>query len=129
MGAGPERRIQQELYGLRGYSGNRTRRRMQMKNIIVAVAGTEGNREYKDVQLLPGTKARDVLAKLETFCQTVAKGLDKLTFEEKQVLLRLLVENVVIENDKVRVDTIITLKEGPEPVALRPLCLHPRAGQ
>ena len=35
-----------------------------MKKIIVAVAGTEGKREYKDVQILPGTKSRDVLAKL-----------------------------------------------------------------
>jgi len=36
-----------------------------MKNIIIAVAGTEGKREYQDVQILPGTKSRDVLAKLK----------------------------------------------------------------
>lgn len=36
-----------------------------MKNIIVAVAGSEGKREFQDVQILPGTKPRDVLAKLE----------------------------------------------------------------
>jgi hypothetical protein len=35
-----------------------------MKKIVIAVAGTEGKREYKDVQILPGTKSRDVLAKL-----------------------------------------------------------------
>jgi hypothetical protein len=35
-----------------------------MKRIIVAIAGTEGKHEYKDVQILPGTKPRDVLAKL-----------------------------------------------------------------
>jgi hypothetical protein len=35
-----------------------------MKRIIVSIAGTEGKREYKDVQLMPGTKSRDVLAKL-----------------------------------------------------------------
>jgi len=35
-----------------------------MKKIVIAVAGTEGKREYKDVQILPGTKPRDVLAKL-----------------------------------------------------------------
>lgn len=35
-----------------------------MKRMIVVIAGTEGRREYKDVQILPGTKARDVLAKL-----------------------------------------------------------------
>jgi hypothetical protein len=36
-----------------------------VKDVIVAVAGTEGKREYKDVQLLPGTKPRDVLEKLD----------------------------------------------------------------
>ena len=35
-----------------------------MKSIIIAVAGTEGTQEYKDVRILPGTKPRDVLAKL-----------------------------------------------------------------
>jgi len=40
------------------------RRDMVMKKIVIAVAGTEGKREYKDVQILPGTKPRDVLAKL-----------------------------------------------------------------
>lgn len=35
-----------------------------MKNVIVSVAGTGGKQEYKDVALLPGTKARDVLNKL-----------------------------------------------------------------
>jgi len=35
-----------------------------MKQITVVVAGTEGEQEFKDVQILPGTKSRDVLAKL-----------------------------------------------------------------
>lgn len=35
-----------------------------MKNIIISVAGAEGKREFKDVQILPGTKPRDVLAQL-----------------------------------------------------------------
>lgn len=36
-----------------------------MKTIIVAVAGTGGQREFKDVSLMPGTRPRDVLDKLE----------------------------------------------------------------
>ncbi len=35
-----------------------------MKKIVVAVAGTEGRREYQDIQILPGTQPRDVLSKL-----------------------------------------------------------------
>ncbi len=36
-----------------------------MKNVVIAVAGTNGKREYKDVSILPGTKSRDVLLKLD----------------------------------------------------------------
>jgi hypothetical protein len=32
--------------------------------VVVAVAGTDGKREYKNVQLLPATKPIDVLSKL-----------------------------------------------------------------
>ncbi|MEP6708367.1 MAG: hypothetical protein ABJC05_12650 [Pyrinomonadaceae bacterium] len=35
-----------------------------MKTIIISVAGTDGKREYKDVQILPGTKPRDIVSKL-----------------------------------------------------------------
>ena len=35
-----------------------------MKQIIISVAGTDGSREFKDVQILPGTKPRDVLTQL-----------------------------------------------------------------
>ena len=38
---------------------------MNTKPITIAVAGTGGKREFKDVSILPGTKARDVLGKLE----------------------------------------------------------------
>lgn len=36
-----------------------------MKQIIISIAGTDGKREYTDVQILPGTKPRDVLAQLK----------------------------------------------------------------
>jgi hypothetical protein len=35
-----------------------------MKAVTIAVAGSGGQREFKDVSLLPGTRPRDVLAKL-----------------------------------------------------------------
>lgn len=36
-----------------------------MKKIIISVAGTDGSREHKDVEILPGTKARDILDQLK----------------------------------------------------------------
>jgi hypothetical protein len=38
---------------------------MNAKQITIAVAGSGGKREFRDVSILPGTKARDVLGKLE----------------------------------------------------------------
>jgi hypothetical protein len=35
-----------------------------MKTITISLAGTDGKREYKDVQILPGTKPRDIVSKL-----------------------------------------------------------------
>lgn len=35
-----------------------------MKNITISVAGTDGKREFTDVQIFPGTKPRDILAQL-----------------------------------------------------------------
>ena len=36
-----------------------------MKRIIISVAGTDGSREFKDVEILPGTKSRDILTSLK----------------------------------------------------------------
>jgi len=37
----------------------------RMKSITIVIAGTGGSREFKDVSLLPGTRPRDVMDKLE----------------------------------------------------------------
>ncbi|MBM3947029.1 MAG: hypothetical protein FJ315_06490, partial [SAR202 cluster bacterium] len=61
-----------------------------------------------------------VLALLETFCETVARGLDNLTLEERQELLRLLVEQITVQDGRVRVQGIIPLDgEDAEDVNLR----------
>src|SRR4051812_38350992 len=39
--------------------------KMNAKQITIAVAGTGGKKEFRDVSILPGTKSRDVLAKLD----------------------------------------------------------------
>lgn len=35
-----------------------------MKEITVGIAGTGGKQEYRDVRLMPGTRARDILSQL-----------------------------------------------------------------
>ena len=48
---------------------------------------------------------------LEQFCHQVAQGLDALTFEERQQLLRLVVESITVGNGRVRVETVIPTRQ------------------
>ena len=62
--------------------------------------------------------------RMERFCRQVSEGLDTMTFEERQQLLRLVVERITVEDGRVRIETIIPTDEKtgklrarhPEPV-------------
>ena len=56
--------------------------------------------------------ARDALAHLQRFCDQVCRGLEAMTFDQRQQFLRLVVERVTVEDGTVRVDTIIPI-DGP----------------
>ncbi len=66
--------------------------------------------------------ARDALEHLSRFCHRISEGLSALTFDERQQLLRLVVEGITVDNGRVRVDTIIPTGDSnlrnryPEPV-------------
>ncbi len=47
------------------------------------------------------------LEHLEMFCTQVAQGIDSLNFDERQKLLQLVVERVMVENGVVSVETVI----------------------
>ena len=65
--------------------------------------------------------SHNALAHLQRFCHQVAQGLDTLNFDERQQLLRLVVENITVENGTVRVETVILA----EPDNLRDLRCEP----
>jgi len=72
---------------------------------------------------------QNALTNVESFCETVSKGLDRLTFEEKQSLLRFLVERIVVEEGKVRVEAVIPLGgDTVDSVGLRPQSRDPDVG-
>jgi len=64
--------------------------------------------------------AADALERLDAFCQRVAKGLQSLTFEERQKLLRLLVDRIVVGRQSVRIEGIIPLDRPNMRGVLRP---------
>ena len=64
---------------------------------------------------------QESLSRLESFCETISQELDQLNFEEKQSVLRLIVERVILDGNKVRIEAIIPLDEKPSDlVRLRP---------
>ncbi len=52
-------------------------------------------------------ESRGALEHLTRFCDEISTGLDNLAFEEKQRLLRLVVENIAVDNGVARIDTVI----------------------
>ncbi len=52
------------------------------------------------------------LEHIETFCLRIGEGLGHMSFEERQDLLRLVVDNITIENGTVRIDAIIPSGDG-----------------
>ena len=55
---------------------------------------------------------RHVLAGPETYCEIVGKRLEGLVFQDNQELPRLVVDWVVVEDGKVRVEAIVPLDDG-----------------
>jgi hypothetical protein len=71
-------------------------------------------------------QSRGAIEQLEGFCSQVAQGLDNLTFEEKQQLLRLVVERITVDDGKVTIETVIPNGQGD--ITLRNRC-QDRPGQ
>ena len=76
-------------------------------------------REQRDIERQSRQKAdnRDALRHMAEFCSRVSEGLEALRFDERQRLLRLVVERITLADNRVRVETIIPT--GGDGVKLR----------
>jgi site-specific DNA recombinase len=63
--------------------------------------------------------SRRALAHLEAFCARVAGVLDRMTFEERQKLLQLVVERITIADGAVRIETIVPSDNRPDQLRTR----------
>ncbi|MFH1087770.1 MAG: recombinase family protein [Chloroflexota bacterium] len=95
-----------EAMDLERYKAEMEKLRQRRKE-LERVAQELDQREHQEIE------SRKALAHLERFCREVCQGLDAMTFEERQQLLRLVVERIMVENGRVRIETIIpTGEEG-----------------
>ena len=78
-------------------------------------------RTLRDVELGAQQSADGVAAldHLEAFCRKVTEGLDALDFEERQQLLRLLVERVTLMPWQVCIETVIPVGPGHDKLRTR----------
>ena len=78
-----------------------------MEGLRTRILELEGISRELDRKSALEQEAHSELQYLQTFCHTVAEGLDGLSFEERQELLRLVVDQVTVENETVRIETVI----------------------
>jgi hypothetical protein len=65
-------------------------------------------------------RLQEGLCQLESFCEQVSQGIDSLTFDEKQKLLRLVVDHITLEGQKVCIHAVIPMDSPGDFVSLRP---------
>jgi site-specific DNA recombinase len=84
-----------------------TRYKKEMERLQARIRELEGISRELDRKSALEQEAQSGLQYLQTFCHNVAEGLDGLSFEERQELLRLVVDQVTVENETVRIETVI----------------------
>jgi len=84
-----------------------TRYKLEMDRIRARSKELEGISLDLDRRSDQVQDSENALRHLESFCHRVADGLDKMSFEERQQLLRLVVDRVTVEDGTARIDTVI----------------------
>jgi site-specific DNA recombinase len=79
-------------------------------------------RERRELERLSQeqVQGKDALVRLEVFCHRVSQGLEHLTFEDKQKLLRLIVNRIIVDDYKVSIEGLIPLDNHHPEAALCP---------
>ena len=83
----------------------------KMEQLRAQRAGLQSATKDLDRREQQEDRSRSALDHLQRFCNQVAQGLDAMTFGERQQLLRLVVERIAVEGDKVQVETIIPTEQ------------------
>ena len=88
--------------------------------------GLQGQHEVLERRHREHLSIRDGLAHLEAFCGQVSQGLENLSFQERQKLLRLVVDRIVLDEQRVRIEAAIPLGSPGDFANLRPRSLNRR---
>jgi site-specific DNA recombinase len=82
-----------------------------MDDARAEIGRLEGRQEEMEGLKKRRTSEAEAISKLEGFCERVSEGLETLTFEERQELLRLIVERILVDGTNVIVEAVIPTHE------------------
>ncbi|MCH8939550.1 MAG: hypothetical protein IIC27_00290, partial [Chloroflexi bacterium] len=88
------------------------RYKLEMGKVQSQQQELERARQEMDRKAKNEQDSQSALEGIEHFCAKVNRNLETLTFDERQQLLRLLVESVRVEDNLVTVETIIPTDSG-----------------
>ncbi len=83
------------------------RYKAEMDKLRLHKTGLERAAQEIDRREQRGRDSRKGLEHLESFCRDITRGLEAMTFAERQQLLRLVIERVTVDNGSVRIETVI----------------------
>jgi site-specific DNA recombinase len=94
------------------------------------IAGRRGILKARyDQQVLPRSQrqtAQQVLLDVTDFCERVRTGLDRASFADKQRIVQLLIDRIIVGEDSLEIRHVIPLRgQDPAPIPMPP---EPRAG-
>ena len=92
----------------------------EMEKLRKRRSGLEGLEDQLGRRAKEEQDAKAGLRYLEEFCGRVSKGLESLSFEDRQKLLQLIVERITVEDNGVRIVTIIPPNQDVQLRARRP---------
>jgi hypothetical protein len=73
----------------------------------------EERRQVLEGQYRQQMRMKDALAAVESFCAEVGAGLESLDFEGRQKVLRLVLDQVVVEGNTLRIEAVIPTDSNP----------------
>ena len=77
------------------------------KEIEKKQEGLQNQEKLLDTQVEQRTHLSQLSASIETFCEKVRDGVEQATFEQKRQLVELLIDRVIVTNDKVEIRYVI----------------------
>ncbi|MDP3063844.1 MAG: recombinase family protein [Chloroflexota bacterium] len=100
--------------------------REEMERVRSERTSAEERRRELERQLARLDRALSYQGQVEALAQTLTQGLEAMDFQQRRELLRLLVDEIIYDDGRVTIKTIIPLGGSPDKVQLYPV---PQGGQ